>query len=313
MNLSVLEKSILRTLVYFDLGAYPLTANEIWQFLHKEVVNDFKILLSTLENLKDKNIISEQYGFYFLFGRQDLVEKRRSQLVISELKLKKAQRAAKFIMGVPFLKAIFVCNTVAAGTAFKESDIDFFIITEKNRLYIVRFFVNLILRIFGLRTYGSQTADRICLSFFVDDQNLNLEKLKALSNDIHFAYWILQMTPIYDPQNYFKRFLSANHWIKKYTPNFNFQTQYVNVVKPNIIMNSWQKIWQTIWQGQYGNLIETQAREWQLLKMQLSLKEKAKMGDNGVVINKGVVKLHEHDTRRAIYESWNRRVNEFGL
>lgn len=313
MSFSALEKSILRTLVYFDLAAYPLTANEVWQFLYKEAVDDFKSVLAALEDLKNKNIIAEKYGFYFLSGKEDLVEKRRSQLVTSELKLKKARQAVKFIRGVPFLKAVFVCNTVASGTAFVESDIDFFVIAEKNRLYIVRFFTNLILRIFGLRTYGDKTADRICLSFFVDDQNLSLEKLKALPEDIHFAYWALQMVPIYDPKNYFKRFLSANFWIKKYIPNFNMQTQYNNLVKPNIIMSAWQKIWQTMWQGQYGNLIETQAREWQLLKMSLSVKEKSKIGDNGVVINYGVVKLHEYDTRVAIRDNWQEKVKEFGL
>ncbi len=312
-NQSYLAKSILRTLVYFDLVAYPLTANEIWQFLYKEIADDFKPILSALEDLKNNSIIAEKYGYYYLFGKDDLVEKRRSQLVISELKLKKARRAVKFIRGVPFLKAVFVCNTVAAGTAFEESDIDFFIIAEKNRLYIVRFFTNLILRIFGLRTYGDKMADRICLSFFVDDQNLSLEKLKALPEDIHFSYWALQMVPIYDPQNYFKRFLSANFWIKKYVPNFNMQTQYNNLVKPNIVMSIWQKIWQTMWQGPYGNLIETQAREWQLLKMSLSVKEKSKLGDNGVVVNQGVVKLHEYDTRGAIYDSWKDKIVEFGL
>ena len=207
-------------------------------------------------------------------------------------------------MGVPFLKAIFVCNTVASGTALKDSDIDFFIIAEKNRLYIVRFFANLILRLFGLRTYGAKIADKICLSFFVDDQNLNLEKLKAVPEDIHFAYWIAQMVPIYDSQNYFKRFLSANYWIKKYLPNFNPQTQYINLVKSNIFFGAWQKIWQTMWQGGDGAMIEKQARDWQLLKMKLSIKDKSQLGDNGVVINNGVVKLHEYDTRVAIYNAW---------
>jgi len=310
MNFSGLEKSILRTLVYFDLTSFPLTANEIWQFLHTQTVGDFKIVLSALEDLKNKNIIGEKYGYYFLLGREELVEKRRAQLVISELKLKKARRAAKFIMGVPFLKAIFVCNTVASGTALEDSDIDFFIIAEKNRLYIVRFFTNLVLRFFGLRTYGTKIADKICLSFFIDDQNLNLEKLKAVPEDIHFAYWIAQMVPIYDSQNYFKRFLSANYWIKKYLPNFNPQIQYVNLVKLNIFFGTWQKIWQTMWQGGYGAMIEKQARDWQLLKMKLSIKEKSQVGDNGVVVNNGVVKLHEYDTRAAIYNAWLDKIKD---
>lgn len=313
MNTENLKQSILKTLAYFDLQRYPLTATEMGQWLYRFELGDFKELLLALDGLQSQNKIGQKYGYFYLSGSEATVEERRAKLVISELKLKKARRAAKFIMAVPFLKAVFVCNSVATGTAQSDSDIDFFIITEKNRLYIVRFFTNLILRIFGLRTYGDKTADRICLSFFVDDQNLSLEKIKAVPEDIHFAYWSLQMVPIYDPQNYFKRFLSANFWIKKYVPNFNMQTQYNNLVKPNISSVAWQKVWQAMWRGQYGNMIEQQAREFQLLKLPLSVKEKSKIGDSGVVVNNGIVKLHEYDTRKAIYESWFEKLKEIGL
>ena len=312
MSLSLLEKAILRTLAYFNLGAYPLTANEIWQFLHIHAQKDLKVLLVALDSLKNKNLINEKHGFYFLIGYDDLVERRRAQLVVSELKLKKARKAIKFIQGVPFLKAVFVCNTVSAGTAVADSDIDFFIIAAKNRLYIVRFFTNLILRLFGLRTYGDSIADRICLSFFVDDQNLNLEKLKAIENDVHFAYWIAQMVPVYDPQNYFKKFLSANFWLKDYLPNF-LPAQYQAVVIQNKFFFIWQIIWETMWRGAYGDLIEKQTKEWQMLKMKLSVKEKAKKGDNSIVINNGVLKLHENDTRRLVYENWQKKIKELCL
>lgn len=313
MNRDDLKQAILETLAYFDIHHYPLTAGEIWQWLYRFEINDFKELFLVLDELKAQNRLAQTYGYFYLPGSENSVENRRAQLVVSELKLKKARQAVKFIRGVPFLRGVFVCNSVAAGTATADSDIDLFIIAQKNRLYIVRFFTNLILRIFGLRTYGSKTANMVCLSFFVDDQNLNLEKLKALPEDIHFAYWISQMVPIYDPQNYFKRFLSANYWIKKNIPNFNTQTQYSGGVKENMIMSAWQKIWQIMWQGQYGNLIESQARQWQLLKMPLSVKEKSKVADGGVIINNGVVKLHECDTRSAIYDSWRARKNELGL
>ncbi|MCX6780024.1 MAG: hypothetical protein NT034_02480 [Candidatus Magasanikbacteria bacterium] len=313
MNHHDLKESILKTLAYFDIQHYPLTAPEIWQWLYRFEISDFKQIIAALDTLESQHKVMQKYGYFYLSGREEIIEIRRARLVASELKLKKARRAIQFIKYIPFLKAVFVCNTVAAGTAFEESDIDFFIIADRNRLYIVRFFTNLILRIFGLRTYGEHTADRICLSFFVDDQNLNLEKIKALPEDIHFAYWAFQMMPVYDPENYLKRFFSANHWIKKYIPNFNFQTQYNNLVKPNIISCAWQKIWQTMWRGQYGDLIETQAREWQLLKMSPGVKEKAKLEDNGVVINSGIVKLHEADTRAAIHGMWAKAISDLGL
>lgn len=299
-----MKKAVLRTLAYFDLNAYPLTATEIKNWLYKYELADFSVLLAILDEMKNQHQLEEKYSYYFLPGREAIVENRRRNLVTSELKLKKARRAAKFIRGVPFLRAIFVCNTVAAGTALASSDIDFFIIAQHDRVWLVRFFTNIILRLFNLRTYGDKNSDKICLSFFVDDYNLNLEKLKAVDTDIHFAYWITQMIPIYDPDNFWKKFVSANYWLKNYFPNLLNNFIFLNLVERGKVARVWKKTWEIMWFGAYGNLLEKQARDWQTLKMKLSIKEKAQLNDNGVVLNDGVVKLHENDTRRDFAKQW---------
>jgi len=303
-----LKKAVLRTLSYFDLSDYPLTATEIKNWLFQYAILDFKELTEFLEEMKNQNKIEEKFSFFYLPGKEKIVENRQRNLVISELKLKKAQRAVKFIRCVPFLKAVFVCNTVAAGTAVEDSDIDFFIIAGSKRVWLVRFFTNLILRLFGLRTYGNKNKDKVCLSFFVDEDNLNLEKLKATEKDIHFAYWITQMIPVYDPNNFWKKFLSANYWLKDYFPNFLNNSLFLSLVKQGSIASVWKKIWEIMWFGVYGDLIEKQAREWQMLKMKLSIKEKAGRSGNGVVLQDGVIKLHENDTRKDFAVQWEEKT-----
>ena len=307
MNNLSLQQAIIRTLVYFDLSNYPLTSNEIKNWLYKYEVQDFSDLLKILDEMVKQHQIEEKFSFYCLPGRQESVENRRRNLVISELKLKKARRAAKFIRCVPFLRAIFVCNTVAAGTAQDVSDIDFFIIAQHGRVWLVRFFTNIILRLFNLRTYGNNNSDKICLSFYVDDNNLNLEKLKATENDIHFAYWITQMIPIFDPDGYWKKFLIANYWLKDYFPNLLNNYFFVNLVERGSIAKVWKKAWEIMWFGAYGNMLEKQARDWQMLKIKLSTKEKAELNDNGVVLNDGVIKLHENDTRKSCAMEWEEK------
>jgi len=304
MDKQILKSAILRTLAYFDLSNYPLTATEINQWLYQLEAPKYHELLSVLQEMVSQNQLEEKFGFFYLPNREVVVEERRRSLVISELKLKKARRAVKFISHIPFLRAIFVCNTVAAGSALEESDIDFFIIAQAGRIWLVRFFTNLILRFFGLRTYGEKQRDKICLSFFVDTNNLNLSKLQAVEDDIHFAYWSFQMLPIYDPGNYWKKFLSANYWIKKYIPNFSNNAVYSKIVNAGPISKIWKKIWEVMWFGAYGDLLEKQAREWQILKMKLSIKDKTAIKDNGVVFNEGVIKLHEHDSRSKIKNAW---------
>ncbi len=305
-----MKKAILRTLAYFDLSAYPLTATEIKNWLFRYEVSDFYNLLSVLEEMKTQNIIQEKYGYFYLPGREVTIENRRCNLVISELKLKKARKAIKYIRCVPFLQAVFVCNTVAAGIAIENSDIDFFIVAKQKRVWLVRFFTNLILRLLNLRTYGDNNRDKICLSFFVDDNSLNLEKLKACEEDIHFAYWITQMVPIYDPQNYWKVFISANYWLRDFFPNLPNTSNFLNLVSPGSVAKVWKKIWEVMWYGSYGDLIEKQARDWQMLKMKSSTKEKAQLHDNGVVLNDGVIKLHENDTRLECAKQWEERAQQ---
>ncbi len=311
MEKQPLKKAVLQTLAYFDLSAYPLTATEIKNWLYRYEVADFSFLLATLEEMKNQNQIEEKYGYFFLPNRIETVENRRRSLVTSELKLKKARRAVKFIRSVPFLQAVFVCNTVAAGTAEINSDIDFFIVAKHGRVWLVRFFTNLILRILHLRTYGDKNRDKICLSFFVGDNNLNLEKLKACDNDIHFAYWTTQMVPIFDPDNCWKIFLSANYWLKDYFPNLLNNFSFLNLVQRGGVAKIWKKTWQTMWCGAYGNLLEKQAHAWQMLKMKLSTKEKTRFNDNGVVLNDEVIKLHENDTRQDCAKQWEEKIRSY--
>ena len=54
----------------------------------------------------------------------------------------------------------------------------------------------------------------MCLSFYATDSNLNLEKLQMSNySDIYLVYWILQLIPIYDPDNLYDKFLQPKDWV----------------------------------------------------------------------------------------------------
>jgi len=302
-----LHASILKTLAYFDLFSYSLTKEELYGFLWQEKISypDFlDALNSSASGWEEKD------GYYFLAGRSALVENRRRRLVVSEIKLKIARRAAKKIKVVPFLRAIFVCNSVGAGLAGKESDIDFFIVTTPGRLWLVRFLTNLILKIFRLRTYGERRQDKICLSFFVDENSLDLAPLKAVAEDVHFAFWLYQMTPIYDPRNYYGKFLAANRWVNEFLPNIKKETfSPMAFSLPDAGSGFLKKIWEKILSGWLGDFKERALKSFQLIWLKPSLKEAAKRGDSGVVLVDNVFKSHDNDNRKEIWERWKLIVN----
>ncbi|HLD61249.1 MAG TPA: nucleotidyltransferase domain-containing protein [Patescibacteria group bacterium] len=308
---SPLEQSILETVVYFDIFDFPLTKEALFRFLWQPPPVSREMFETALSGMVG-SILQTKKERYFLSGKEQLVEKQESRLGITKQKLCKAKRAAKLLSSIPFLRAIFVSSSVAAGTARPESDIDFFIITEKKRIWLVRLFTNLILRLLGLRVYGEKRKDRICLCFFVDTDHLDLSPWQAASPDIHFAYWLHQMIPLYDPKDHHAQFIAANGWTKSHLP---FVRSHVTSNHPATIANGnigkvWKTAWEKMWDGSYGNLIENEAKKLQWGMMKTSLKEKAKMTDHHVVISDGVLKLHENDAREVYREKWLEKVQK---
>lgn len=311
-----LEQAIWRTIAYFDLGHFPLTKEEFWRFLWSETRSESgKAPASSEEELAAALALSpfleEKYGYYFLRGQSAAVETRRRATVATDQKLAKARRAARLLRIVPFVRAVLVCNSVGREVAKPESDIDFFIITETKRLWIVRFFANILLRLFGLRTYGAHSRDQICLSFFVDRAHLDLSPWRVAPDDVHLAYWILQMVPVYDPENLYPEFIKANVWLKNCLPNALTVFKNTALPPPRMTLASlWRRAWENVWRGMYGDLVEDQARE--LQKMLLLRRVKNKLGEreHGVVVEPGILKLHEQDARASYRTAWLNKLSE---
>lgn len=304
-----LRRSIVETLSYFSMAKYPLTKEELFEYLWRPPKIEELDYFHLLPVIRQSGLLTEESGYYFLPGRATGIENRRERDLQSDLKIKKAIQAAKKIRAVPFLRAIFVCNSVGAGQACENSDIDFLIITAPNRIWIVRLFANIILRLFGLRTYGDKVSDKICLSFFLDEKHLNLVDLRITEADIHFVYWIKQMQPIFDPDNLYKKFLSINNWTDYYLPNYKYPGDFIKSLSETKIGSIWRKICEKMWQGAYGDLIEKEAKETQMMKMSLKIKNQLNDGQKGVVIKEGVIKLHENDARKKYLEDWRTIIN----
>lgn len=304
-----LRRSVINTLAYFDLADFPLTKEELFYFLWQPPVigyNDFLNILPSL-NLESK------FSYYFLSGREKIVEDRRRKFLISEQKLKIARRAIRIIKSVPFLRAVFVCNTTASEQANDDSDVDLFIVTEKNRIWITRFFITLLLELFRLRRVGKRVKNKVCLSFYVTVENLDLAKWRVADEDVHFAYWLNQMLPVFDSDNYYLKFLQANSWVKSYLPNLdsNQVSSYLLKIPEFGFGKMWKKTWEKMWRGKYGDMINNQAKQMQLAKMKLAGKPIDRGEDKGVVISDGVLKFHEKDTRIEYRNKWLQKIYDF--
>ena len=162
-----MTQAILKTLAYFDIFDYPLTLVEIWKWLYVE--NNRSASLSevrqSLAQLAGR--VETKNGFWFLPGRSGIIQTRLERYSIAEEKFKKLLKVVKVLRRIPFIKMIAVCNRLAYSNTDEKGDIDLFIITEKNRLWLTRLLAVGWLKLNKQRPMPGNKKDAIDTNFFL--------------------------------------------------------------------------------------------------------------------------------------------------
>lgn len=304
------EKSIIQTLAFFDVFSYPLTETEIWKWLYrpgrKVALSEIKEVLQNSEFLADK--ISEIEGFYTLRDRESTCYRRKQNNNIAERKFRRAITLAKFYRFIPFIRMMAVCNSLAISNAKEESDIDFFIITKKNRIWMARFFSVLFIKIFGLRPANGVNKDSFCLSFFIDETDLNIKKIMLHNHDLYSAYWVQQLVPIYNPDGLYEKFIEANQWYKEYLPN-GYTNQFTKQVKQTNFSYVLGRIFQTVVSPPIlSRWLTVGYRRFQTKIISRNLSSMVNV-DTRVIINEKMLKFHQNDRRDLFYKKWREKLH----
>lgn len=212
-----LQRAILRTLAYHSLFDYPLTRSEIRKFLI-EKQSSKKQILKALSGLVENKKINKQGNYYFLPNKKETIILRKRRELYSGKKILIAKKIAKLLQVIPWIKMLAITGALAMNNSNKQDDIDFLIITSQNRLWLTRLLMVVYLELLGKRRRPKEreTKNKICLNMFLAENFLKLPKEKQ---NLFTAHEIVQMKPILDKDNTYKKFILKNLWVKKYIPN----------------------------------------------------------------------------------------------
>ncbi|MBI2676895.1 MAG: hypothetical protein HYX21_03065 [Candidatus Yanofskybacteria bacterium] len=219
-----LEKSVLATIIYYDVFDFPLTLLEVFNLLinprrisvTEEVGEpDLEKVFKALEELKKLGEIQEWQGFYFpsrlsLDGRM-LVQERLEKNKIAEEKWKKARRYLFWVQALPYIEAVFASGSLALNHTAEESDLDVLVVASQGRIWIARVFISLLMGFLGVRRKKNQTIapDKVCLNHYITSSSLKIsfESLYNAQSYVHLA-------PIYCRKGgLIKDFLTENRWV----------------------------------------------------------------------------------------------------
>ena len=310
-----LEKSIVRTIAYFDLLNYPLTATEAWRWLYHPPLQqgqppDLAEVSQALEQSSNlKNVIERQQGFYCLRGRGQLINERKTNNLEADAKLKKAQGYAKVFRLFPSVRLVAVCSSLAAGNVKSSSDIDLFIVSASGQIWVTRFLLAGLLKLLNQRPTVKDTKNKICLSYYVTDQSLDLSAAQLGQDDIAFAYYVEGFLPLYDTDGLYQRLLAANSWLWQRLPNANWP----NATTLAVSRPSWLPAWHGFFKVISWPFFNGLSRDWvcglQLRIMPDKLKAKANV-DSRVIVTDSVLKFHDQDDRQWLRHQWQVKARE---
>jgi len=312
-----LEKNTLSTIAWFDIFDYPLTIWELYKYNFQQPIPQKQFL--TFQKIQERlgkseelrKIISYKDGFYFLRWRDDLVKIRKERYLITEQKYKKFFKIAKILAIVPFVRVIAVATGLSYANSKKEDDVDLFIIAAKNRIWSVRFFSILIIKIFKARPTLLNKKDKVCLNFFITEENLDLKKVCLLEKDnlpdIYFIYWMAWLYPIYQQKGIWQKFIQANLWLKTYLPfcvhqqpNKNRQV-FLNYLTRSLKLILEIFFWSFFWHYVFSFL--------QRKILPNNIKKIVNKG-LGVIVNDSILKFHDKDKRQEYRQKFYEKIKQ---
>lgn len=192
------------SLVYHDLFGYPLKEEEL-------------VFWEIGEDGYPRHFAEKTAGFWHLPEKRNIAFSRTAKQQANKTKLNIAGRAGKILSFIPGIKLVGVSGALSMENAKKEDDIDLFILTSVDTLWITRMLSFLFLRVFGIpvRRFGEKNVkNKLCLNLWVDEANLDLSR----RSDVYTAHEILQIKVLHDKDDSYRKFLAANSWVGEFFP-----------------------------------------------------------------------------------------------
>ena len=303
------QEGILSALSYYDAFEFPLTAQEIFLALPdavgaRPVFEDLERALAESVRL---GVVGTSEGLYFLPGREAGVASRKSRYLLAEGKYARVRTFFALARFAPYLRAAFVCNTLARSYARAGSDIDMFVVAAPGRIWLTRLFVTGLAALLRVRPTETESADRICLSFFATEDALDLKGL-AIDGDVYLPHWLQELYPVYDESGAARRLFVENGWLRGVLPGTRVQApSRRRAVAPRLV--KLKRAVEGLLDALFGDGLERWAERRQKAWMPAALRAAANAPSSDVVLSDRILKFHDRDRRAEIRDAYHEKLS----
>jgi predicted nucleotidyltransferase len=316
--MNYLDKSILKTIIYWDIFDWPLSDFEIYRYLINPQRIDYTAspnvsmgeIRRCLQSEELSKYIVQTSGFWHLKQRDpNIVKERIRKELMADQIWKELMRKAKWFQVIPYIRLILVSGSMAIGNISSRSDWDLLIVTSRGRIWIARAFISIFTELLGWRRKDEiNTYKKFCLNHFITESSL-LINLPSIYNAQVYAH----LVPIYGDLNLYKEFQRQNSsWIKSYLANYPIEyipmKRYIRSHKAFEVL---RKAIEGILNTRLGDLLEIWLGGMQAKKISSNPKTSAPGGR--VRYSDMALEFHPESKERIIIQKLNQRLIEYGL
>lgn len=294
--LSAHDRGVMRSLVYFSIFNHPLTAEELRRYHSVPDITTEEVNESIIRLLKWE-LVYETNGFYQLAPNTTHVERRIAGSELAKTYLQRAIRISRWIGCMPFVRGVLISGSLSKGYMDKGSDIDYFIVTQKGRLWLCRSMLAIIRKMMPkpVRRY-------FCINYFIDNQSLSIP-----DHNLFVATELAFVTPTYN-RLVWEKLLQENDWFRMYYPNK--RDSYPDITTVHQL--SWfKKTMEHMLIGTIGEKLDTWFFNIMLKRWKKRYKDfDVDAFDLNIRTRKNVSKQHEKGHQFVVLQQYQNKLNE---
>lgn len=287
-SVSAIARDSFWVIAYFAHFGYPLTAFEVWKWLHAPVQSWTlrEVMVALAEDAWLRERVGEWNGFYGFGDVEAHWHDRHTRYLDAVRKYNVLRPVMEYIGRLPGVEGVAVCNSLAYHHTNADSDIDLLILTTPSRVWSVRLLAVSMMALLHKRPREA-ARDPICCSFFADRTALDFSVYKIGDADPYLEYWSAALIPLVDRDGVFTAYRAANTWASAALPHA-LPVVRARAYRPRI-------------RGQLAlyPLSEAAARRVQERRFPRRITAMRNL-DTRVVVNDHVLKFHENDRRQEI-------------
>ncbi len=206
-----IQDAILAVVEYFHTFQYPPDFAEIHCFLPIKITKadlkkELHVLIAQQKLFTKNNRYSLDISFFSVYTKR----KEYSSILLSQ-----APSFSAVFLYIPYLLYIGYSGSVSMQNSRAGSDIDFFVITEKNTVWIVRFLLLILKRICSVLV-PSWNSELWCFNLFFERDGLQIQKEKR---GVYVGHEILQVKTLVDKEHVYGQLVAENRWLQQLFPN----------------------------------------------------------------------------------------------